>query len=312
MSDEHDPPFELPGPVHPSVRLKAIDAHARRRFGQNFLASEGVIAGIVRAAGLRPGQRVLEIGPGLGAMTRALLAAEVDLTVVELDRDLAGHLRDWLGGSPRLRIVEGDAARQDWSTLLGGGRTVLPDDEKIAVVANLPYNVGTTILTGLLALPGLFSHLVLMLQKEVAERVVAPPGDRARGSLSAYCEARAARRVALKVPPGAFVPAPKVHSAVLRLDLYPAPLTEGLSPALVERVTRVAFAQPRKTVRRCLADALDPALADAALAAAFVPSSARPADLDLRQINALSRALEALGAAEALGLVLAADGPAEG
>jgi 16S rRNA (adenine1518-N6/adenine1519-N6)-dimethyltransferase len=142
--------------------------------------------------------------------------------------------------------------------------------------------------------------------------VIAPPGDRARGSLSAYCEARADRRVALKVPPGAFVPAPKVHSAVLRLDLFAAPRTEGLSPTLVERVTRVAFAQPRKTVRRCLADALDPALADAALAAAGVPPGARPSDLELSQINALSRALEALGAAGALGLAAAAAEPAGG
>ena len=296
MTTDTGPSFVLPGPVHPSVRLKEIDAHARRRFGQNFLASEGVIQGIVRAAHLRPGQRLLEIGPGLGAMTRALLAAEAARTVVELDRDLAGHLRDWLGGSANLRIVEGDAARQDWPALLGGGAAQLPAGERWAVVANLPYNVGTTILTELLRWPGLFSHLVVMLQKEVAERIVAKPGDRARGSLSAYCEARADAKVVLKVPPGAFVPAPKVVSSVIRLDLAPRPRTGDLDPDAVERLTRVVFAQPRKTVRRCLTDALGAATADAAVRAAGIDGAARPSDLPLADLLRLTAAVGQLSA----------------
>ena len=285
--------FQIPGPIHPSLRLKALGAHARRRFGQNFLASEGVISGIVRAAELKPGQRVLEIGPGLGAMTRALLDAGADLTVVELDRDLAGHLRDWLGACPRLRIIEGDALRQDWAALFNVPQGGLPDDEKIVVVANLPYNVGTTILTTLLASPHIFSRLVLMLQREVADRIVAQQGDRDRGSLSVYCEARASRRVALKVPPGAFVPPPKVHSAVLDLRLFPVAALEGEPPEAVEALLRVAFSQPRKTLRRCLADHYGVERADLALLVAQVDGGLRPSELRLTQAIALSRALEA-------------------
>lgn len=285
--------FQIPGPIHPSLRLKALGAHARRRFGQNFLASEGVISGIVRAAELKPGQRVLEIGPGLGAMTRALLEAGADLTVVELDRDLAGHLRDWLGACPRLRIIEGDALRQDWGALFNVPEGGLPDDEKIVVVANLPYNVGTTILTTLLASPNIFSRLVLMLQREVADRIIAQQGDRDRGSLSVYCEARASRRVALKVPPGAFVPPPKVHSAVLDLRLFPVAALDGEPPEAVEALLRVAFSQPRKTLRRCLADHYGVERADLALLVAQVDGGLRPTELRLTQAIALSRALEA-------------------
>ncbi len=291
MTELHPEEFVIPGPIHPSLRLKALGAQARKRFGQNFLASEGVIAGIVRAAELKPGQRVLEIGPGLGAMTRALLEAGVELTVVELDRDMAGHLRDWLGGCPRLRIIEGDALRQDWAALFDAPADGLPDDEKIVVVANLPYNVGTTILTELLARPELFSRLVLMLQREVADRVVAAQGDRDRGSLSMYCEARASRRIALKVPPGAFVPPPKVHSAVLDLRLFPVAKLDGLPAEQVEAVLRAAFASPRKTLRRGLADHYGVERTDAALAASAVDGGLRPSELSLGQATGLAAAL---------------------
>lgn len=298
MTEPTPEAFRIPEPIHPSLRLKALGAQARKRFGQNFLASEGVISGIVRAAELKPGQRVLEIGPGLGAMTRALLEAGVQLTVVELDRDMAGHLRDWLGPCPRLRIIEGDALRQDWAALFDAPDGGLPDDEKIVVVANLPYNVGTTILTSLLARPELFSRLVLMLQREVADRVVAAQGDRDRGSLSMYCEARASRRIALKVPPGAFVPAPKVHSAVLDLRLFPVAKLDGQPAEAVEAVLRAAFASPRKTLRRGLADHYGVERVDQALHATGVEGSLRPAELSLAQATALAAALEGPGAAD--------------
>jgi 16S rRNA (adenine1518-N6/adenine1519-N6)-dimethyltransferase len=162
----------LPPPTHPSIRLKQLDTHARKRFGQNFLASEGTIAGIVRAAGFQPNTTVLEIGPGLGNLTRALLEAGADLTAVELDRDLAAALSEWFVDVPNLRIIQGDAAKQSWPDLF-------PLEKRpVICVANLPYNVGTGLLQGLVAAPEVFSDLVVMLQREVADRLLAQPGDR--------------------------------------------------------------------------------------------------------------------------------------
>ena len=169
---------------HPTSILRRFGGQARKRFGQHFLAAEGIVRRIVALGGVGPGSKVLEIGPGLGVMTELLLETGATVVAVELDRDMAAINRERFGDNPRFRLVEADAAAiSDWSALLGGpGWTV---------VANLPYNVGTTILLSLLREPATFGRVVVMVQREVALRLVAPAGDRDRGSLSVFVEARA-------------------------------------------------------------------------------------------------------------------------
>lgn len=257
---------------HPAHLLKQLrHAHARKRFGQHFLASESVLRRIVEVAGVGEGDRVLEIGPGLGGLTECLLEAGCEVVAVELDRDLAQFLRDRLGERPGFSLIEADAMTLDWTEVLPG--------EGWSCVANLPYNVGTPLVTGLLRHPGRVKQLVVMLQKEVAERMVAPAGHRKRGSLSVYCQSRATARMEIKVPPGAFLPPPKVASAVISLRAHP-PETGGADPDHYEAVVKAGFKAPRRTLRRTLGDAYGRERALAALAAADVPDKARPADLD--------------------------------
>ncbi len=282
----------MSGPVsgeHPAALLRRLERRARRSLGQNFLAAPSAVRRIVELAEVGPGDRVLEIGPGLGVLTGALLAAGASVTAVELDEDLAGFLDERFAearAAGRFSLHRGDAAGLDWGRLLEG--------EGWAAVANLPYNVGTRILVELLARPDRFSRLALMLQEEVARRVVAPPGDRRRGSLSVYVEARAEARIGLRLGPGAFHPPPKVRSAVVRLELRPHPAldgAEGPPPATFDAVVRAAFAQPRKTIRNNLAARWGAERADAALATAGVPPRLRPAALTTGQFAALARAV---------------------
>lgn len=269
---------------HPAHLLRQLQhGHARKRFGQHFLASEGVLRKIVAEAGVGRGDRVVEIGPGLGGLTECLLEAGCEVLAVELDRDLAEFLRGRLGDRPGFSLLEQDAMTVDWAEALPGTGW--------SCVANLPYNVGTPLVTGLLRHPGRVRQLVVMLQKEVAERMVAPAGSRKRGSLSVYCESRAEGRVVVKVPPGAFLPPPKVASAVIQLTLRDAPATSGVNPDAFEEVVQAAFRAPRKTLRRTLGDRYGRERAAAALAGAGVEGAARPATLDLPAWGRVAAAL---------------------
>ncbi|MCA9566649.1 MAG: ribosomal RNA small subunit methyltransferase A [Myxococcales bacterium] len=222
--------------------LASLETRARKRFGQHFLEDANVVARIVRGARVEPTDHVIEIGPGLGVLTRALLATGARVTAVELDRDLAAFLREDL---PELDLVEGDAAKVDWSTIASPGAKV---------VANLPYNVGTTVVMQLLR-SGRFASLTVMLQKEVVDRLMAAPGTRAYGALTAEAAIWANPVFVAAVPPGAFHPPPKVHSAVLRLDVFEdGPHTGGVDPVHYDRVVRGAFAKRRKTLVNSLSD----------------------------------------------------------
>lgn len=272
--------------THPATLLAALETRARKRFGQHFLASPAAVERIVALAQARPGSRVLEVGPGLGVLTEALLEAGAQVVAVELDRDLAAALEERLSthtGSGALRIVQGDALAVDLPALLpGSGWTT---------AANLPYNAGTQILIRMLALPQTFGRLVVMLQREVVDRLLAGPGDRARGSLSVYAAARATGRLGFRLPPGAFYPPPRVESAVAVLELKPEPETGGAPVPHFDTTVRLGFSAPRKTLRRVFADAYDPATAEAALQQAGVDPKARPADLDLAAWGRLALAL---------------------
>ncbi|MBN2799502.1 MAG: ribosomal RNA small subunit methyltransferase A [Deltaproteobacteria bacterium] len=227
---------------NPREVLRGLEQRARKRFGQNFLTQEDIVGRIVRGAGVKPGDKVIEVGPGLGALTDALLAAEADLTVIELDRDLASYLR---AGHPNLRLIEGDATRLNWGDLTPGGGW--------KVVANLPFNVGTQLVVQLLQIPASLASVTVMLQQEVVARILAAPGSRTYGSLSVMAQSRASGRYLIRVPSEAFYPPPKVEGAVVRLDLYSEPRTGGVSPEHFDKVVRAAFSQRRKTLINSMA-----------------------------------------------------------
>ena len=190
---------------HPSTLLKGLEQRAKKRFGQHFLASPGVVRNIVLIAEVGPSSRVLEIGPGLGVLTEALLATQAHVTAVELDRDMAAFIRDRL---PSVNLIEADGAAVDFRAVLPGAPW--------RCVANLPYNAGTRMITRMLEAPDVFDRLLVMVQREVAERLVAAPGIESAGPCR-YSRRRARARIAIRVPPGAFHPPPKVHSAVVEL-----------------------------------------------------------------------------------------------
>lgn len=260
--------------------LRVLEQRARRRFGQHFLCDQGIVDRIVRRAGVGPGDRVLEIGPGLGILTHALQGAGVALTAVELDRDLAEHVGRVF---PDVRLIQGDALAQDWSVVLGG--------EPHTVVANLPYNVGTRVVLQLLDHPALFPRIVVMLQREVVDRLLAPPGSRTYGALSVVAQARAQISFLLAVPPGSFHPPPKVDSSVVRLEPYPAPQVGGVAPRDFDRVVRAAFSQRRKVVVNSLGSLYGREPAAQALAQAGIDPRDRAERIDLDGFRRLAAAL---------------------
>jgi 16S rRNA (adenine1518-N6/adenine1519-N6)-dimethyltransferase len=212
----------------------------RKRFGQHFLADASVIDNIVEAIDPRPGQALVEIGPGLGAMTDPLVTHSKHLTVVELDRDLAARLRK----RPELTVVESDVLKVDFSALAKAA------GQKLRVVGNLPYNISTPILFHLLESVEHVFDQHFMLQKEVVDRMAAAPGNKDFGRLSVMLQWRYAIESVLEVPPEAFDPPPRVDSAVVRMVPLPSP--DGLDAALLGELVTVAFSQRRKLLRHTL------------------------------------------------------------
>ncbi len=253
--------------MHPSIRLQMLETRAKRRFGQNFLIDAGIVGRIVRVAGVRAGDKVLEIGPGLGILTEALLNAGGIVTAVELDRDLAQGIRE---AYPAVHLVEGDALHVDLDAVAPG--------EGWKVAANLPYNVATTILMRLLQ--PRFTSMALMFQREVANRLVATEDDDAFGALSVQVQVRAKAERAIELPPGAFHPAPKVSSTVVRFEpMVPDFGTRGsgepVTASHFDRVVRAGFAQRRKFVANSLTSAFPKEEVERALAEAGIDPKLR-------------------------------------
>ncbi|MDG1480516.1 MAG: 16S rRNA (adenine(1518)-N(6)/adenine(1519)-N(6))-dimethyltransferase RsmA [Myxococcota bacterium] len=267
-------------PTRPAALLRQLQGTARKRFGQHFLTSAPTVQRIVRTSGVGEGSRVLEVGPGLGVLTEALLAVGAEVTAVELDRDLAAFLRE---RHTTLNLIEADAVKVDWPTVLPGAGW--------RCVANLPYNVGTRLVTTMVVLPDTFDRLVVMLQREVAERMVAPAGSRKRGSLSVHMEAFSEARIAIRVPPGAFHPPPKVDSAVIEVRLREVPLIGSASIKQFERVNRAAFSAPRKTLRNALRTAFSAPIVKNGLEEAGVDGSVRASTLTAAQVSRLAEVL---------------------
>jgi 16S rRNA (adenine1518-N6/adenine1519-N6)-dimethyltransferase len=213
---------------------------ARKRFGQHFLSDDGIIDGIVRAIAPQPGDPMVEIGPGLAALTQPLVERVGRMTVIELDRDLAERLRR----HPQLEVVESDVLKVDFTALAA---TV---GQKLRVVGNLPYNISTPILFHLLEHVAVVRDQHFMLQKEVIDRMVAEPATSAYGRLSVMLQWRYAMEDVLFVPPESFDPPPRVDSAVVRME----PLAEPpqLDTALLAEMVQVSFSMRRKLLRHSL------------------------------------------------------------
>ncbi|MDT8903690.1 16S rRNA (adenine(1518)-N(6)/adenine(1519)-N(6))-dimethyltransferase RsmA [Anaeroselena agilis] len=263
--------------------LRAFGLHASKRLGQNFLVDEVVVDSIVAAAGVTPGEAVLEIGPGIGTLTQGLLEAGAQVVAVELDRRLVEVLADTLAGYDGVRVVHGDILKIDISREMATA--------PFKVVANLPYYITTPILMGILEQRLPVSVLVTMVQKEVAARMVAAPGGKDYGALSVAVQYYTAPEIAFYVPPRSFIPAPAVESAVIRCAVRERPPVEVTREATFFRVVKAAFAQRRKTLANALkAAGLAAGEVAAIMAASGIDGGRRGETLSLAEFAAVANA----------------------
>lgn len=284
--------MDLTKPSELSRLLKAHGLHLTRKLGQNFLVDRTHLMRVVETAAVGDGDRVFEIGPGVGTLTVELAARAARVAAVELDRGLLPVLADVLAPHPNVIVVHADALRLDLPAFLAEH---LGTEPGIKVVANIPYNITSPLLTRLLEHKARFGSITLMVQKEVARRLAAAPGTGDYGSFSVFAQFHAEVVVAGIVPRGAFFPPPKVDSAVVHLTPRPAPPVDVPSEDAFFAVSRAAFGQRRKTLANALANA--PALTFGraaigdALAAAGVDGQRRGETLSLEEIAAVCRAL---------------------
>jgi 16S rRNA (adenine1518-N6/adenine1519-N6)-dimethyltransferase len=249
---------------------------ARKRFGQNFLTDDHVLNGIIDSIGPRHDDTMVEIGPGLAAMTKLLSKSLDHMHVVELDRDLVTRLEKQFPRE-KLTIHSGDALKFDF------GSIPVPEGKKLRVVGNLPYNISSPLLFHLAEYVDVVEDQHFMLQKEVVERMVAEPGTKAYGRLSVMLQWRYDMALLFIVPPEAFDPPPKVDSAIVRMVPTRRPLE--CDGAVLEAVVQKAFSQRRKVIRNCVAGMFT----EAELVEAGINPQDRPEDVGLEQFVALAR-----------------------
>lgn len=251
-----------------------------RALGQNFVADPNTVRRIARLAGVGPGDRVLEIGPGLGSLTLALTETGAAVTAVEADRHLIPVLQDVVAGRRELRVVHADAMKVDWSELLG-------DEPGWVLVANLPYNIATPLVADLLDGVPAVSRMLVMVQREVGERLSARPGDDAYGAVSVKVAYWAEARIVGRVPPAVFLPRPNVESVLVDIRRRPAPAVDPavVGPDRLFEVVRAGFATRRKMLRRALAGVVAPE----AFSAAGVSPESRAEELDVEAWGRLAR-----------------------
>lgn len=255
--------------------LDRFGIRPKRSLGQNFVVEPNTVRRIAELAGVGLGDRVVEVGPGLGALTLALLETGAEVTAVEIDDVLVDVLEEVAGDHGSLRIVHADAMGVDWESLLGAGPWTL--------VANLPYNVSVPLVCDLLDDVPAIVRLVVMVQLEVADRLVASPGDDAYGLPSVKVAYHAEARKVGRVPPSVFLPRPRVDSALVDIVRRPEPLVAA-DPDVLFRLVRAGFAHRRKMLRGALRGIVD----EAGLVAAGVDPTLRAEDLDLAQWAAIA------------------------
>ncbi|HEX8776977.1 MAG TPA: 16S rRNA (adenine(1518)-N(6)/adenine(1519)-N(6))-dimethyltransferase RsmA [Rhodanobacter sp.] len=241
---------------------------ARKRFGQHFLHDHQVINKILLAIAPQPGDTLVEIGPGLGAITLPLLERCGSLIAVELDRDVIPRLQAAASGKGALRVIQGDALKTDL-------RALVPPGTRLRLVGNLPYNVSTPLLFHFLDQADVIKDMHFMLQKEVVQRMAAAPGGKEYGRLTVMLAARCRVEPLFRIGAGAFSPPPKVESAFVRLTPYTVPPCSIDDPARFAQVVTQAFSHRRKTLRNALLGTLD----DAGFQAAGIDPQRRPETL---------------------------------
>jgi len=269
----------------------------RKRFGQHFLHDQGILRRIVEAIAPQPGDRLVEIGPGEGALTLPLLRAARHMTAIELDRDLIVSLGERAAAVGDLTIIGADVLTVDFTALAGGDARIGPSRPSMAsgtlallrIVGNLPYNISTPILFHCLDHAPAIRDMHFMLQKEVVERMAAPPGSKTYGRLSVMLQLRCTVEPLFKVSPGAFRPPPKVDSAIVRLTPLPAHALPEADARLIDRVVRAAFGQRRKT----LGNALREVATIARIEAAGIDPRVRAEQLAPAAFVALARSIAA-------------------
>lgn len=272
---------------------------ARKSLGQNFLTDHRVAQRIVDAVAPLDTDLIIEIGPGTGALTGMLVERSIFVVAVEIDARLIQELRNKLKVE-NLSIVAADALIVDWPSLIDNAKSKLQSlhrshqTRRVRIVANLPYYISTPIIEKLLSLDGLLFDMTLMLQKEVADRITTGPGSKEYGYLSVMVQYHCAAAKLFEVPPGAFNPAPKVQSAVIRLSMRERPPVKVASELRFFAVVRAAFAQRRKTILNNLKAASSLGFTESpesALKAASVAPQRRAETLSLEEFAALSQTL---------------------
>ena len=259
---------------------RLLDHHGlapRRDLGQNFVVDPNTVRKMARLAVVGPGDHVVEIGAGLGSLTLALAATGADVLAIEVDRGIAEVLRNVVADHTNVTVVEADAMHADWEALLGTDTWTL--------TANLPYNVATPLVCDLLDRVPAVERMLVMVQREVAERLCAPAGSEGYGAVSVKVAYWAVARLVATVPATVFLPRPKVESAIVDIRRRSEPAVDAPPQPLFELV-RAAFNQRRKMLRRSLASIVAPEV----FTAAGIDSSRRPEDLDVAEWGALTRA----------------------
>ena len=266
--------------------LRRLEASARKKLGQHFMVDENTLGFIAAALDLKPGETVVEIGPGLGFLTRLLLARGACVIAIEKDPAYAKFLTNFFADQP-FQIEQADVLKTDLARLVSG--------EPVKVFGNIPYNITSPILEWLILQKNLISEAVLTVQREVAERLQAAPGTREWGALSVFLQYHAEVKILKKLSPAAFSPAPKVDSAVIHISLAKTPKYEVSDQTQFFRLIRRAFQKRRKTLLNALADETDESLSkknlQALLNSVSIDPTRRPETLKLEEWVLLSKNL---------------------
>jgi 16S rRNA (adenine1518-N6/adenine1519-N6)-dimethyltransferase len=263
-----------------TVNSGTTQHRARKRFGQNFLQDEAVIHHIARSINAKPSDHIVEIGPGQGALTGEILSSGCTLNAVELDRDLIPILEKRFNDIERFHLEQGDALEFNYASLQ-------IHNEKLRIIGNLPYNISTPLIFHLLNQQQLVQDMHFMLQLEVVKRLAATPGGKDYGRLSVMTQYYCVVEPLFEVPPDAFNPAPKVHSAIVRLTPHICPPHPADSVETLQNLLRTAFNQRRKTLRNCLKTLVT----TTQLEQLEINPMARPETLSLGQFVAISNTI---------------------
>lgn len=264
--------------------LQRFGIHMSKRLGQNFLIDAGIVQGIVDAANVQENDRILEIGPGIGTLTQALAETGADVTCVELDKRLPEVLAHTLEAYDNVRVIQGDILKVNIPEIMG--------DKPFKVVANLPYYITTPIIMALLEKHLPITDIVVMVQKEVAERMAAAPGGKTYGALSVAVQYYTEPEIALYVPPASFMPPPEVDSVVVDCKVRTLPAVDLIDEKLFFRVVKAAFGQRRKTLNNALKSmGIDKSIIADVLAKSNIDATRRGETLTMDEFATLSNTL---------------------